>query len=242
MKLTRVTLATASSVLLVAALAGCARTGDDADTEHGAPAAGAGDRQFLGASGEVAAVSGRTAQVQSPVSGQVAVSWTSDTTFTQQVDASLDDVTTGSCVMVTSDDDADADAVTAVSVRVLDDCNRDGAPGGRPSGRPTDLPSDPPSDMPSDMPSDRPRGFGIVGEVSAVSADGFTLSAGEGDVAVSVTSDTSYTTTEKASADAVEVGACLSAQGDADDTGALTATSINVSPKVDGQCTGGAAS
>ena len=114
MNLTRVTLATASSVLVLATLAAC---GSDSGSTAagGAPEggqAGPGSQAdgrpgggMPGASGEVAAVSGTTAQVQSQASGQVAVSWTGDTTFTQQVDATLADVTVGSCVVVTSADD-----------------------------------------------------------------------------------------------------------------------------------------
>lgn len=238
MKLTRVTLATASSVLLVAALAACGGSGDDTATDGGGPVTsqegmpgGPGGDRFPGAFGEVAAVTGRTAQVQNDMTGQVAVSWTSGTTFTQEVDASLDDVTTGSCVLVTSDDEAGATEVTATAVRIMDECDR---PGG--------MPTDRPSDVPSDLPSDAPRaggGLGVLGEVTAVSGAGFTISGGQGDVTVAVTADTTYTTTAPATADAVKVGACLNAQGDTDDTGALTATSISVSRTVDGRCTGG---
>jgi hypothetical protein len=264
MKLTRVTLATASSVLLLATLAACGGSSDDTATDstgaqdatqEGPGGQFGGDGQLPGASGEVAAVSGRTAQVQSDISGQVAVSWTSSTTFTRQVDGSLDDVQVGSCVMVTS---ADADTggatsqpteVTAATVRVVDTSNGDGCGFSGPGDRqaPSGAPSDPPSDGPSDPPSDasggpgggRPGGFGTFGEVTAVSGDGFTVSVDDTDVTVTVSGDTTYTTTAKASADAVKVGACVSARGDTDDTGALTATSISVSEKVDGQCTGG---
>jgi hypothetical protein len=244
MKLTRVTLATASSVLLVATLAACGGDSDDdtatddrgAVTTQGGPGGGPGGGNFPGAFGEVAAVSGKTAQVQNDQSGQVAVSWTADTRFSQQVDAALDDVEVGSCVMVTSDDGAGSTEITATSVRIMDECD---TPSGMPSDLPSDLSSDMPSDVPSDMPSGRPVGFGTVGEVTAVSGDGFTVSTGDDEVSVMVSGDTTYTTTAKATADAVKVGICVNAQGDTDDTGALTATSISVSQKVDGRCTGG---
>jgi len=245
MKLTRVTLATASSVLLLAMLAACGgdsggETATDGrapvTTQEGGPGSGPGGAPFPGAFGEVAAVSGRTAQVQNDMSGQVAVSWPAGTTFTEEVDATLQDVKTGSCVVVNSEDDADATDITATSVRILDGCDQ-------PSDRPSDLPSDLPSGRPSDMPSGGPGGdrtrFGTIGEVTAVSGAGFTVTSGQGDVTVTVTGDTTYTTTATATADAVRVGACVNAQGDTDDTGALTATSISISAKVDGQCTGG---
>ena len=218
MKLISVTQATAASLLLTAALAGCAGGGSDDEptTTAAAPDGrmGAPGEGFPGASGEVADVKGRTAQVQNDMTGQVAVTWTDDTTFTEEVDASFGDVTVGTCVVVTDD-----------TVRIAEECDR-------PTDRPTDLPT--PSDMPSDLPSDLV--VATVGEVTAVSDTGFTLQ-GFDDEEIGV--DTTFTTTAASSADAVEVGRCLSAQGDADDTGAVTAETISVSDPVEGECGGG---
>ncbi len=234
MKLTRVTLATASSVLVLATLAACGSDPADQSTAQGTgPVAtqdGPGGGQLPGASGKVAAISGRTAQVQNDMTGQVAVSWDGDTTFTREVDATLADVEVGSCVMVTSDDDAGATDVTATSVRILATCEA-------PSGMPTDRPSGMPTDRPSDG---AVRGFGTAGEVTAVSSSGFTVSGrDDAEVGVTVTGDTTYTTTATGTSSAMAVGVCVSAQGDTDDTGALTASSINVSQPVHGDCTGG---
>lgn len=284
MNLTRVTLATASSVLLLATLAACGGDSSaDSATDGGDQAAGQGQMEgqgggMPGASGLVAAVSGSTAQVHSQQSGQVAVSWTGKTSFTQQVDAKLSDVTVGACVMVTSDDtsgseDSAATEVAATGVRILpagDDGSCDfgagqGGPGGAggpgggemPEGAPSDMPSDMPSDLPSDRPSDLPQGggFGTVGEVTEVSSSGFTVSSsmptmGQDDsdssgsattteVEVSVSGDTTYTTSADATASAVKVGVCVSAQGESDDTGAVTADTVSISQAVDGECTGG---
>jgi len=261
MNLSRVTLATASSVLLLATLAACGGS-DDAATDGsgsaaqagGAPNAGqgAGGGRFPGASGTVAAVSGSTAQVQSDQSGQVAVSWTKDTAFTQQVDAALADVTVGSCVMVTTVDDDDTAATVRITAANDDDsCGFGGGQGGGPGGGPGDgeRPEGAPSDLPSDLPSGAPGGgrggFGTIGEVTAVSATGFTVSATQPgsedttDVSVTVGDDTTYTSQAKAQASAVTVGRCVTARGDSDDTGAVTATTISVSDPVDGQCGGG---
>ena len=281
MNLTRVTLATASSVLLLATLVACgdsSSVGSQAtdqsatQSDQQAQAGGMPVGGFPGASGLVAAVSGRTAQVRSAQSGQVAVSWTSATTFTQQVDGALGDVTEGTCVMVTSADSSDSSdssgstAVTAATVRILpasDDgsCGFGGGTGGgmpgggeMPSGAPSDLPTDMPTDLPSDgAQGGRPGGgLGTVGEVAAVSADGFTVSsttptrgqdsdssADPVEVTVTVSGDTTYTATADATAAAVKSGVCVAAQGDTDDTGALTATSISVTKAVDGECTTG---
>ncbi len=274
MNLTRVALAAVSSMVLMATLAACGGGGDDA-TAAGGQGAGAqegagpgrgGPGGVPGTFGEVAAVSGSTAQVQNQQAGQVAVTWTGSTTFTQQVSATLADVKAGTCVMVTSaDPGADASAsepateVVATSVRIVPataagGCTFGGGRGQRPSGVPSDRPSrggTPPSGAPSDGTGRRFGGFGTFGEVSAVSGAGFTVTstgrdvgsndsaAASVEVTVTVTDDTSYTTTAKASAAAVKVGRCLQAQGDADDTGAVTATSIAVSAAVDGECTGG---
>ncbi len=245
MNLTRVTLATASSVLVLATLAACGSDSTDSSSDSTQAAGGqagqlpGGQRGMRpGASGEVAAVSGSTAQVQSQDSGQVAVSWTDDTTFTQQVDATLADVTVGSCVMVTSADDI------AATVRIMD-ASDDGGCGFGGGQRPEGAPSGMPSDRPTDLPDGGRRGFGTVGEVTAVSGSGFTVSATQPgaddatEVSVTVGDDTTYTTSAKAAAAAVKVGVCVNAQGDSDDTGAVTAASISVSQPVDGECTGG---
>ncbi len=122
-----------------------------------------------GASGRIAAIDGKTVQVQDEMSGQVAVTWTGKTDFTAEVDADLDDVTVGSCVAVMDDQVRITEAMDG-------ECGRPGGPGG-------DGP--PPSDMPSDGPV---RIGGTVGEVTAVSDTGFTV----GDEQVTVSADTTY--------------------------------------------------
>lgn len=59
------------------------------------------------------------------------------------------------------------------------------------------------------------------------------------DVTVTVTGTTTYSTTAKGSASDVEVGQCLQATGEADDTGAIAATRIAVTAPVDGECGAG---
>ncbi|MBA2952227.1 hypothetical protein HZF07_00785 [Nocardioides sp. CGMCC 1.13656] len=255
MSVTRHTLATASAVLLIATLAACGGGGDPEATDAG-PQGSAPDIRGggpggtpPGASGEVADVTGRTAQVQGP-NGQVAVTWTGGTTFTEEVEATLADVTVGSCVMVTgADEDTDPEAteVTAASVRVEEPAD-DGGCGfaaGGPDGAPSFQPEGTPSDLPSGAPDGVRRGFGTAGTVSAVAADGFSVTSQRPDeedpveVTVTADDDTTVTTTAAAKASAVEVGRCVVAQGGTDDTGAVTATSISVSDPVDGECLGG---
>jgi hypothetical protein len=217
-----------------------------------------------GANGKVAAVDGSTAQVQSQQDGQVAVTWNGSTTFTRQVDADLSDVEVGSCVLVAPDelpatDDANPPTempteVTAGTVRITakvdDSCEAQLAGPGGPAG-PAGPPGDgqPPAGAPQGGAGEGPpmqvRGAaGAMGEVTAVSATGFTVASTRPDsdatttVAVTVDGDTTFTTTAAATAADVEVGVCVQASGTSDDTGALTATRIAVSPPQDGECGG----
>lgn len=259
MSFSRPVLVTATAVLLVATLVACGGGGDpdatDAGPRDSGPSIQAGPGgQPPGASGEVADVSGRTAQVQSRSGGQVAVTWTAGTTFTEEVDATLADVAVGSCVMVTSTstgtDDSEAAEVTAASVRVTEPAD-DGGCGfgaGGPGGGepPTELPTEmPEGDLPSGAPDGVRRGFGSVGEVTSLTADGFTVTSqrpGDEDateITVLVDGDTAYTATADAKASAVEVGRCVVARGESDETGAVTATAVAVSDPVDGECEGG---
>jgi hypothetical protein len=237
-------------VVLALLLTGC---GDDTPTSDASgdtttPPAGAAVRGAMpGTFGEIAAADGDVIQVQNQMTGQVAVTVTDATTITAQAAAALVDVTTGACVVVRGAD-AGADAVTATSVAVspagADGCTGGiGGPGGGPGGpgdgngqRPTGMPSGMPTDMPSARPSGRPGGFGTAGQVSSVSDTGFVIDGPDGSVTVTVAADTSYTKQVASQASALTVGRCVRVQGDADDTGAVTATSVQVSDKADDQC------
>lgn len=223
---------------------------------------GPGNGGMPGTFGLIAAVDGSTLQVQNQMTGQVAVTVNGSTKVTDQAAAELADVTTGVCVVVRTADSGSASAgsdsaptaVTASSVAVspatADGCTGGfgGGPGNgqRPSGMPTDMPTDRPTDMPTDMPTDlpsdfqggggRPGGFGTVGEVKSVSGSGFVVEGPNGDVTVTVGSATTYTKQVASTAKALTQGRCVRVQGDADDTGAVTASTIQVSDAEDGQC------
>jgi len=266
MKKTFVT--TAAIAALALTLSGCGGSDDSTDTnaaQQSGQQTGGGWGGSPGGSGKVVEVDGTTAQVQSQ-SGQVAVTWSDDTTFSQQVSGSLDDVTVGSCVMVQPADansDADStDAITAGTVRIVaaqdGECSMGSGSGGggpRPDGAPQD--GERPEGAPTDMPDGRTPptgggrgGFGTVGEVTDVTASGFVVEAAQmadsdrdddesTSVTVTVDADTSYTTTAEATAADVTVGVCITSRGKADDTGAIAATTISVSDAVDGECTSG---
>ena len=127
-----------------------------------------------------------------------------------------------------------------------------GGSGQRPSGLPTDRPRS------TDRPSNRPSGgsgrdfanggaFALPtsGKVTAVSGSTITVDALDfqtqktASKAVTVDSATKYTESQKAAASALAVGQCVVAQGKADDSGTVAATSIAVSAPVDGSCTSG---
>lgn len=258
-------LGAASALLLTVTLASC---GSD-DTPAAEPAGqnrsdnGPGGGQgggpgFPGAFGEVAAVDGTTAQIRNQQSGQVAVSWTGDTTFTAAVGGTADDIKVGDCVRVTGSGQDSADAAEAVSVTepVDGSCASPGFGGSdrRPEGRqPPDGAPDgtPPEGAPSQRPGgERPGGM-VLGEVTKVDGDTVTVAAMSlaggppSDIdtepttettTVAVGSDTRITTTADADAEDVKVGVCVTAQGEADSAGAITAESIAISQPVDGEC------
>lgn len=115
------------------------------------------------ASGLIAAVSGSTMQVQNQQTGQVAVTWTESTTFTQRVNTTASAINVGDCITAidaastasttgSSATPANASTPTTVSISpaVNGECNTGlgggnfggGSNGGqRPSGLPSNFPS-----------------------------------------------------------------------------------------------------
>ena len=186
--------------------------GGGAPTPHaaaatGAPAApsdgGPQQRAVPGASGEIAAVTGTTAQVQSSDS-QTAVTWTATTKVTQQVAGAFADVKVGACVTAialsptsggtapsaTPDITTPLAATSVIITPASSDGTCRGGFGGFAGGGPRrggagggGFPGGRPSGLPTDRPSGAPRGgraggaFGRVaaGKVTAVSGDGFTV-------------------------------------------------------------------
>lgn len=125
-----------AAALLLFAVSACGGSGTSSSTtptsgaqqqnQSARPGLGSASGQgFPGASGKVAAISGKTLQVQSEQTGQVAVTYTATTTFTEAVKASATAVKVGSCVTVRPTTDqattaAAAGPVTAASVQLSD--------------------------------------------------------------------------------------------------------------------------
>jgi hypothetical protein len=234
--------------------------------ESGAPTPGRG--RGPAASGEIAAVSGATMQVQSQQNGQVAVSWTSATKFTQQVSVAAKSLKVGDCVMAVaaSGTSSGATSFTATTVSVTAtatatatgscDARGGGGFGGtRPSGGnggtpPSGFPSgvNPPSGFPSGGAGARAGGIAVGSVVSVsgsdivVAARDFTPGSTSGsspattNKTITLTSSTKITGTQSATANAVRVGRCASAQGETDSSGSVSATSIAITDPVNGTC------
>lgn len=227
---------------------------------------GGGPGGFPGGSGKVAAVAGSTAQVQGQ-GGQVAVTWTSKTTFAQQVAASASDLKMGDCVVAMpsapasgSSDDSDSGSTTvkAANVRITaavdGSCTtalpgRTGAAGdGQGPGGGTPPEGAPEGGSGRGNGTGRPAMRGAFGEVTAVDGSSFTVASSRPDsssssttvkTTVTTSSDTSWTTTKATTSKAVQVGRCVTSRGTSGSTGAIAATSITVSQAVDGQCSAG---
>jgi hypothetical protein len=223
---------------------------------------------FPGASGLVAAVDGSTAQVQS-TTRQTAVTWTPSTRFTTQVAAASGDLKTGECVIARpartagtnsqggtgsgstggtgSTTVAAATVVMFASVDGTCTAGFGGARGARPNTAPTPAPGNGGGNGGNGQ--GRPGGgfggfgFAATGAVKSISTGSFIVTETRGgttrDETVTFDSTTTFAMQKAGTASDVVVGVCVLAQGKTDDTGALTATTIAVSPAVDGTCVTG---
>ncbi|MGD8195458.1 hypothetical protein ACEXQB_013285 [Herbiconiux sp. P18] len=272
---TRRNLSVRIGVVLAAAsvftLSACASAGSEAASGSApataAPDAGGqqGSQGGGGVSGEIAAISGSTLQVQDD-SSQTAVTYGDSTTITRTVTATTADITVGSCVTAvigspgdTSTTDAATAAAGTVTVTAAVDGACDagfgfggggGAGGSLPEGMtpPTGMPDDASGSLPDGVaPTGAPEGgmgsFGgfTSGLVTAVSGDTITVDATSADGStesseITLDGSTVVTKTETADASALTVGACVTAMGDSDDSGTMAATALAVSTAGDDGC------
>ena len=202
---------TATGLLLAGCGGGSSNTSGSAGSAGGASSAAAGatgqsaSRQFPGASGEVAAISGTTLQVQNSQT-QTAVSYTGTTTFTKTVTASAGALKAGLCAVArparseasgaasggtaTTQPTRIAAATVELSQPVNGLCTGgfgdfggasgfDRADGARPSGFGTSRPSGRPSSFPSGARDRAGGGFaaGATGKITSVSGSTFTVAS-----------------------------------------------------------------
>ncbi len=260
----RAVVAASGIALAVAAVGGCSGGGADAKGSSSPDAAtsvasGAPSRSGNGlggpaASGEIADITGSTMQVQNPQSGQVAVSWSAGTKFSHTVATTLAAVKAGSCVtaMAPSGTSATAKAFTTTSL-IVSRANAGGCTGGlqpgrnRPSGVPTDaLP--PSGARPSGAgPSGvrRPNAGALAsGKVVSVSGSRLVIAArsfGAGNIAttqktVTVGAATKITTEAATTSASLKVGRCVTAEGKADTSGTVAATTVRITDATSGRC------
>jgi hypothetical protein len=222
---------------------------------NGTPAAGEA------ASGQVAAISGTTMQVQNAQSGQVAVAWTATTDFTHTVTTSLAAVRAGQCVtaVAPSGTSQSASSFTATTLMVSKPVDGScagragGAGGQRPSGLPTGTNLPPGFPTGGTLPSGFPTGAGggdfgafVSGKVTSVTGSTVVVAArtfGSSSTAttnktITAGAKTVVTTEASTTAASVKVGLCVTAQGKADSTGTVAARSVRISKPANGQCLG----
>jgi hypothetical protein len=236
----------------------------------GGSAAGAG-RFAPAASGQVAALTGTSMEVQNPQNGQETVAWTTSTRFDQTKDVTVSAINTGDCVSVTgtkSGSAIDARSISITSASSSGSCagpgsggfgrSSGGGPGGGgfPGGGGSGSGSGSGSTAPT-VPAQLANLSIASGKVTAVSGadltvQGYNFSVGSfrrdagaststtvpAQTTISVTTTASTTVTERASAtsSALAVGQCVIAQGSTGSTGEVTATSISITPEVNGSC------
>jgi hypothetical protein len=250
-------------VLLVA---GCSGGSAGGATDSQSPSGGTGNvgKAANGfrpaASGVIAAITGRTLQVQSATE-QTAVKYSANTKFTAERATNLAAVKVGSCIVATAKTNntgsTQVHSVTADEVRIEPARNGScgggpgptGPAGAAPSGFPTSMPSGgviqgaPPSGAPNG--GRTMIGSAIAGKVTAVQGTTITVamttlaassSTSNPTGTVHVTAATDYTTTAAATHAALKVGLCAVVSGTANSTGAVAATRIALSRKTNGSC------
>jgi hypothetical protein len=205
------------------------------------------------ASGTVAQISGTTMQVQNAQSGQVAVSWSSTTKFSHAVATTLAAVKAGDCLVAVAKTGTSSSATSftaatlAVSSPVNGSCTGGTrGPGGGSGQRPSGFPSG--GQRPSGAPTGT-RGFGAFasGKVTSVSGSAVVMAAqgfgssGATTTTKTVTADsaTKITTEAATTSSSLKVGKCVTAQGKADSSGTVAATSVRITDPTAGQCTTG---
>ncbi len=264
-RMLRRSLVAAGGLAVALALAACGGSSAAGTRGAASPSGGASSSRAAGpgagrgpaAAGTIAAITGSTMQVQNQQTGQVAVTWTSGTTFTHMVAVKASTIAVGWCVTAVgaTGTSATSSAFTAASVIVSRPQNGScrggfGRTGGDRSGG-----SFPSGARPSGFPSGaRPSGFpggtgtrriGAIaaGKVTAVSGSMLTVAAAQPGLSsttakqVTVAATTKVTTQAATTAKSLAVGQCVSAAGKADSSGTVTATRVQITSPTNGRCT-----
>ena len=256
------------ALTLTVLLAACGSSDSTAAASGDAAAnsTGQGPRTPPGVTGQIAVVTGTTLQVQS-TTAQTAVAYTATTPITTVAAATLVDITTGLCATARPNPDDTTAATTtltaatiALSTPVNGVCPAGVGGGGGAPGPRGSAPASAPAPAPASGTGSRPAGAGpgANGLITAVSGDTVTIAslAPPGGasptsttptattstttiVTVTTTSSTTVTKAQPGTAADLVVGACVTALGTADTTGAITATALTIRPQVNGTCGSG---
>ncbi|MGH3770477.1 MAG: DUF5666 domain-containing protein [Pseudonocardiaceae bacterium] len=175
-----------------------------------------------GASGTVAAVTASSLQVQNPRTGQVSVTFTPSTRFTETVPATAADLAVGDCALALGAPQPAGDPagpVTATSVSI--------SPAAADSGCGTG--------------AGRGRGATASGTITSINEGGFVMHVGTSNATRSVTTTQTTTFSKTVATDhsALAVGQCVNALGPSDGTGAVAASSISIRQPGPNGCQGG---
>ena len=107
------------AVALVAAACGGAAASTTSRPASNSGSGSPANRPIPGASGQIAALTPPSMEVQNPETGQTTVSWTSSTTFTQTVTGSLSTVTAGDCVSVSGTPSSPGSSSSPITARTV---------------------------------------------------------------------------------------------------------------------------
>ncbi len=278
-------LTTAPVALTLALTLGLATASGAATTSN----ARSGAHSFPGTAGSVAALTGSSMEVQSQITGQVTVSWTTSTKFIQTVDVPASSVAVGDCVTVTGSTAKKTKVVTAKMVTVsqptsgkcLGGFGVGGASGGGFPGGGSGAPRNGGGGFRTGSGGGPPGGFsgggsgGAIrsrlanigfagGTVTAVTSTSLKVSGFSSasfpsiprstkaksakakrpaikatPVTVSLSTSTTYKENQSAAASALAVGDCVTAAGPANSTGAVTASSIQITSTGGQSCSAG---
>jgi hypothetical protein len=269
----------AGAALLVAVglLAACGGSGPSSSAvsqqSSGAGAAGTGRGGFGGAPpgafGVLAEITGNSLEVQNQTTGQVTVTFTAGTAFSQSRSVPLSVLKVGDCVTAvavraqTSSSPSAAPSsptgpltnFTASSVQIAAPVNGScdltgfGAGRSRPSGSRTAQPSNSSFPRPSGSRGNFGGGFGgfglATGTVTQLSGDTMLVrTAARGQQAsaldtITLTDATTFTEDAKVSSTALRIGECVTATGSTNSTGAVAATRIALSTAGPNGCSSG---
>jgi hypothetical protein len=217
------------------ALAACGSAAGAAGTSS-SPSPGAGSAFRNGASGQLVQVNGQTLILTGP-NGDTTVTYTPATTFTKTSQATLADITRGTCILATGVKDASG-ALTATNVRLSPKTATGCAVR---NFAPTPAPGATPRAGATPRPNGQPNAAFVTGEVAAVAGTSVTvLTQTAGNQTITVATAASITRSAIVSGSALQDGECVRANGTRDSAGDVQAVSITITPAgPSGTCTTG---